>query len=206
MSDSKRIESEIVQLEAALAPIATELDSLYAQFGKALVPAVEAWMRKSVRRRIEENAQKINAGGLELMKQIKAELAALVARLPEICIEAIGMPDQWPHRRNPSSSSDQDVTSRESYSAGSFRRAINHLGPLLAKHGLIDEKIGYVAEWERTGNGFRYAINPGFDERQFPVLQEYQKKRQEQRQQLEQLFAKRTELEKARVRELWDEA
>jgi hypothetical protein len=140
------------------------------------------------------------------VKQIKAELASLVALLPKICIEAIGTPEQWPHRRDPASSSDRDPASKESYSAASFRRAINQLGPLLAKHGLMDEKRGYVPEWEKSGNGYRYAINPGFDERGFPVLQEYQKKRQEQRQKLEQLLAKRTELEKTKARELWDEA
>jgi hypothetical protein len=206
MMSSNQIESEIVQLEASLEPIAAELDILYAQFGEALVPEVEAWIRNSVRRRVEENAQKINAGGLESVKQIKAEIAALVGRLPEICIEAIGTPEQWPHRREPSSSSDRDPTTKESYSAASFRRAINHLGPLLAKHGLIDEKGGYVPEWEKSGSGFRYAINAGFDERRFPVLQEYQKKRQDQRQKLEQLLAKREELEKTKARELWDEA
>ena len=206
MTSSNQIESEIVQLEASLEPIAAELDNFYAQFGEALVPEVEAWMRNNVRRRVEENAQKINEAGLEMVKQIKAELATLVARLPGICTEAIGTPEQWPHRRDRSSSGDRDSTSRESYSAASFRRAINHLGPLLAKHGLIDEKRGYVPEWEKSGTGFRYAINPGFDERRFPVLQEYQKKRQEQRQKLEELSAKRTELEKTRARELWDEA
>jgi hypothetical protein len=206
MTSSNQIESEIVQLEASLDPTAAELDKLYAKFGEALVPEVEAWMRNSVRRRVEENAPKVNAGGLELVKQIKAELASLVARLPEICIEAIGTPEQWPHHRDPASSGDTDPASMESYSAASFRRAINHLGPLLAKHGLMDEKRGYVPEWEKSGNGFRYAINPGFDERRFPVLQEYQKKRQGQRQKLEQVLAKRGQHEKTKVRELWDEA
>mgnify|MGYP001055037434 CR=1 FL=1 len=207
MPASQQIEKEIVALEAAIEPAKIELDRLYAEFGKSLPADVESWVKRSIQRRIEENAEKINAGGIEPLRRIKADLNELVQRLPEICSGAIGTPEQWPHRTTEKDSGQHSTRQQESHAAASYRRAISPLGALLAKHGLLAEKPGYVSEWEKAGNDqYRYAINPSFDERRFPALVEYQQKRQMLSQQHKVLETKRQELVKARARELWNDA
>lgn len=209
MTTSQRIQSEIVDLEARLAPINAQLDALYERFAADLVPDVAKWMNGSVRRRIEENAAKVNAGGVEPLRQVKVDLTILIEQLPEICQKAIGTPEQWPHRVISGSRTDasSNTSTGESYPAACFRRAINPLGSLLAKHGLLVEKPGYSAEWESAGaNGYRYKINPGFDARNFPALQEYQAKRTESSKLNDAIAEKLKELEKAKARELWDAA
>ncbi len=163
-------------------------------------------MRNSVIGRIEDNAQKFTAGGIEAARLIKSDLADLIEQLPQTCVHAIGTQDQWPHRRTSAEQSSCEAKTCETYSAASFRRAISPLGMLLAKHELLTEKEGYIPEWEKAGNGYRYATNPGFDERRFPALQEYNRKRQEQKKLLEQLQDMSEELGKVKARELWDEA
>lgn len=209
MLASQQIQAEIDQLEVALQPSNEELDALLTRFATDLMPHVETWLKDHVRRRVEEHAAQINAGGIEPLRAIKADLSELLSRLPAICTKAIGPKDQWPHRRKQSigAGTGFDSGSGESYSAAIFRRAINPLGVLLSKHGLLTENPGSYGEWERGGpDQYKYKINPGFDERKFSVLQEYQSKRIQQGKQVDILAAKRQELEKARARELWDEA
>lgn len=206
MLSSKQLQAEIDSLEASLEPANTELDHLYGEFGKALPADVEQWMKSHVKRRVEENSGKINAGGVEPLRQIKAEFAALIQRLPQLCDAALGERDQWPHRKKSSNPGQYESRSGETYSAACFRRSINHLGTLLAKHGLVGDKTGYVGEWEVAGGHYRYAINPGFDERRFPVLKEYQEKRVAQATKHKELEAKIEEHSKAKARELWDDA
>jgi len=207
MTTSQKIQSEIAALEVSLAPINAQLDALYEKFAADLVPHVAKWMNNNVRRRIEDNATKVNSGGIEPIRQIKADLANLIEQLPEICRKAIGTPEQWPHRAVPSLKTNAGSQTNEPYSAACFRRAINPLGSLLAKHGLFVEKPGHFGEWESVGaNGYRYKINPSFDARNFPTLQQYQDKRVESNNLKDAIAEKLKELEKAKARELWDAA
>ncbi|WP_143752280.1 hypothetical protein [Burkholderia sp. SRS-W-2-2016] len=207
MPTSSEIQAQIERMESDLEPAKAELDRLYSEFGRQLPPTVEKWMQSSVRRAIEAHATKINAGGVEPVRQIKADLNALIQALPQICQNALGDQDQWPHRRPPTSRAASVPGVGESHAGASFRRAINHLAPLLDKHGLIAESADRYPEWERTGPGkYRYAINPGFDDRDFPVLVQYKAKQRDLSNQTTALAQKRRELEAARARELWDEA
>jgi hypothetical protein len=207
MATSKQINSEIEQIENAIRPTNDRLDQLYGKFAAALPAYVEKWMREHVRRRIEENADAVNAGGIEPLKQIKADLNDLVKRLPEICREAVGDASTWPHRPRTQPARQVEPRVSESHAAASFRRAISPVADLLAKHGLLRVRSGHVGEWESApGGGYRYAINPGFDERHFPVLKQYQDTRAAHSKELERLEEKRKELARAQARELWDEA
>jgi hypothetical protein len=208
MQNSQQLQSEIDDLELKIAPLNVQLDKLYEQFAVSLVPEVTKWMNNHVRRKVDENATKVNAGGVEPLRQIKAELAELIAQLPKICREAIGSPEQWPHRDAPASRIESIPSgSSEPYTVACFRRAINHLGALLGRHGLIVEKSGHYGEWKSAGKGgYRYNINPGFDARNYPVLKEYEANRAERRKLGEAIVEKQKELEKAKARELWDEA
>jgi hypothetical protein len=207
MQTSQQLEHNIQQLESVLAPVTKELDMLIREFAAALPPAVEAWMNAEVKRKVDENASKVNAGGVEPLRPIKADLAVLVAQLPTICQAAIGKPEDWPHRRGLGVTPQRESSSRESFFAAVFRSAINNVGALLNKYGLLTDPPGYVRSWERAGTDqFRYAFNPGFDERNFASVQQYNLLRTSHKRQVEELEAKRLDLAKARARELWDEA
>ena len=208
MKRSQQIHEEIRVLRESLAPSFAELDALYAEFGHALSPRVEIWMKEHVRRKIEDHAATVNSNGLAQVRAVKAEFTALVQRLPALCVTAIETTENWPHNVKPKSSgiADSGLKSSENHAEASFRRAIAHLAPILENHGLLAEKQGYSPEWLKSGATYRYSINPGFDARWFPVLEKYQAGRIKQNKQVEQIEALSVELEKAKAVELWDEA
>ncbi|NTW53881.1 MAG: hypothetical protein HGB15_03780 [Chlorobaculum sp.] len=211
MPYSKQIQNEIAALEVYLDAAYAELDALYAEFGKSLPVDVESWMKRSIQRQIEKNADKVNAEGIEPLRKIKCDLNQLIQRLPEICMVAIGTPEQWPHRKTTTPAGLLQTTPTESHASATYRRSINALGSLLAKHSLLIETQGDYSEWKQEGSDqFRYALNTGFEESRFPALVEYQEKYQEKRQDLlqkeKELKLKYQELAKARARELWNNA
>jgi len=172
MASSKSIEVEIQQFETQLAPISSKLDSKIREFAAALPPNVADWMQTETKRRIEENAEKVAAAGVDSLRQLKSELTELVSKLPELCTNAIGNESQWPHHRAPAGRRDSSAHVSESYFFTVFRTSISHLGALLHKHGLLNRQAGSIAIWEGSGNNFRYCINPGFDERKYLVVVE----------------------------------
>jgi hypothetical protein len=208
MKHSQKIQEDIRVLRESLAPSIAELDALYTQFGNALSPRVETWMNGHVRRKIEDHAATINSNGVEKVRAVKADFTRLVERLPALCTAAIESTDKWPHniKHKPSIEGDSGVRSNETHAEASFRRAIAHLAPILEKHGILAEKKGHSAEWQKSGTTYRYAINPGFDARWFPVLEKYQATRVNQKKQVEQIETLIVELEKAKAVELWDES
>ena len=208
MNSSTQIQEEISYIEKQLEPMNEGLDQLYREFGVTLPSYVEKWMREATKRKVEERAERINEAGLEPLRRLKADLSELVARLPDLCVQAIGPSSEWPHRKRLSArrTASNDYTS-ESSAAASFRKAINNLGALFAKHGLLDSAPGRSQEWKPTGQGgYKYVFNPGFDERNFPCLVRYKEQCVRQQSQLDLLESKRQELAKARARDLWDEA
>lgn len=208
MTTSKDLQLQTTRLEADLQPINDELDTIYSQFAVALVPNVTKWMNTHVAQKIEINATKINEGGIEPLRLIKAELAQLIERLPEICNAAIETPDRWPHRTEVTISRDLRRTpTAKSHAEESFRRAINPVGLLISKHGLRQPQKGYAEDWKSTGgNEYKYAFGVQIDVRDYPVLQEYEAKRKHGAQLQETITAKKKELEKTKARELWDDA
>lgn len=205
MTSSVDIQKEIAHIEELLEPINEALDQLCREFASELPSVVEKWMNTTTQRKVEELAEKINEAGLEPLRLLKVDLAELVSRLPDLCTQAIGPVGEWPHRNTKKSGS--TAYGHESHAAASFRKAINHLGAVFAKHGLLESRSGYSREWEPAGNGaFKYAFNPGFDERNFSSLVRYKELRAKQKRQLDLLESKNQELAKAKARELWNEA
>ena len=208
MTSSTAIQAEVAALEEQLEPMNGALDDLYQDFVATLPPHVEKWMKGATKRKVEERADKVNDAGLDPLRLLKADLAELTSRLPDLCAQAAGPSAEWPHRKVKlaSRTSGSDYTS-ESHAATSFRKAIANLGALFAKHGMLESPPGHSRDWEPNGQGkYKYAYNPGFDEREFPCLARYNELRTTQQRRLDLLELKRQELAKAKARELWDEA
>ncbi|HTG32264.1 MAG TPA: hypothetical protein VLB76_04985 [Thermoanaerobaculia bacterium] len=207
MKSSKELETKIQQLELELVPLTAQLDDKIKAFASDLSSVVEAWMAAETKRRVEANAERVNAAGIESLRKLKADLSKLVARLPELCGKAIGSEEDWPHRQPVATHKAGHLNSGESYFSGVFRTAINHLGAVLNNHGLLEEPAGYARSWERSsGNQFRYAFNPGLDENRLAPVVDYQKIRANHKLQSEELEKMRQELVQARARELWESA
>lgn len=208
MSSSRLVESEIQQIEQQIAPISSHLDAKIKAFADALPPAVAAWMNSEVKALIENNAKEVTDAGIESIRELKSELARLLDILPEVCREAVSNENEWPHRQAVGTASSTYGRPREPYFTDVFRTAISELGPLLKKHGLLKDRPGYAhPAWEELPGGkFRYSINPGFEDRDFPAVLEYTHLLREHKALVEELERKRVELSKARVLELWDEA
>lgn len=200
------IEAEIQSLEQELQPLDIELEGKIRKFAAEALPAAAAsWMDGEGKHRIESNAARIHEIGAEKLGQLKSELSELKGRLPAYAADAISDERIWPHREKLYPNSLSFSSSRTDYFHDIFRSVINNLGALLAKHDLLKEPAGYVSSWKRVGaNGFQYAINPGFDPRNFPVLTEYDGIRKTQRKKAGELAQKREQLVKAKAAELWD--
>lgn len=207
MSGSKSIEAEIQQLEANIALVFSQLDVKIQEFSIELPPAVEAWMNDEVKRKIVSNAETVNKNGTDSMRDLKAELAILIAQIPQICVSAISQQEKWPHRVAAGETPFKRSNAGESYFTEVFRTAISPLGSLLSKYDLLKEKSGYAASWKRVSVGiFQYAFNPGFEERNFSVISEYKELHKWQRSHAAKLKSRYLELEKAKAQELWDNA
>lgn len=208
MSTSKTIEAEIYNLEATVKPSLTTLDAKVQEFAAELPAVAAAWLKEEVKRRIGYHADQINEAGVEAVRNLKNDLDQLIGQLPDICSNAVGKPEEWPHNKSTNKTDTyRNTNSREEYFAAVFRKAINPLGTILSKYDLIKERKGYVPSWERATDGsFRFAISPGFDARKFPSLMEYSALLKEHQSRQKELDLLRQNLAKARASELWDAA
>jgi hypothetical protein len=205
MKTRAQLEAELTDVQGRLDPLSKQLDSLLSQFSSSIEPDVEAWISAEARRQIEANHAKVNAGGIEFVREIKTDLSALRNNLQTICGNALGSSTRWPHN---TALNEQDfyTFSNNDFFSDVFRRAIASLGTILYNHGLIDDR-STDKSWKR-GNvtGFEYAYNPGFDSRKHPSIDTYKellRAHLELRKSISQLAE---EIEKAKTRELWDEA
>ena len=207
MTSSRQIEEEIEQREVALDSLTARLDTKIEEFAAELPQAVEAWMKGELKRAIENNAEQVNASGVEPLRAVKADLVSLIKRLPEICKDAIGKPEDWPHRHVERDTQQRQARAREPFFHAVFRSAISSLGTLLNKHHLIQPSPGCVSTWKHLGSErFRYAINPGFDGLDLASVTQYNELMKSYTSEKRSLSTKRDELAKVRARELWKEA
>jgi len=206
MACSTEIQGQIEVVEGELLPLTAHLDGLMEQFGKEIVPAVQSWMKDEFMRRLEDNAEIVNAGGIRLVRSMKADLDALLERSPQYCAAAVGEPKTWPHRDQFQKRDDYRYASADSFFASAFRTAINNLGQVLSRHGLIRAQSG-MANWQRAGGDtYRYTVNAGFDAREYALIDQYSELVNKQKLLQKQLGELRANLAKAQAKELWDRA
>jgi hypothetical protein len=206
MKTVSEIEDKISDLQTELNPIANKLDAEVIAFSNELISHVKEWMEKELTRKIGDNAEMVNAEGINFLKETKASFNTLINTIPNICENAIENKHSWPHRITESTSTNKP-TNKETFFAASFRRAINPLGKLLDANKLLGTPTGHVATWERTKDGeFRYSINPGFASRNFNSVQAYQELRSRHDTLTKEIESNQKELVKAKALELWNEA
>ncbi len=207
MKSSTQIQQDLSGIERKLAPLTTELDRLVAEFAAELPPDVKRWMEHEVARHVEQHSGKVMAQGPEFARAVKSDLEQLYSQLEQICIDAVGTPAGWPHNKIVDSQLQMPQRSNESFFSASFRNAINHLGSILHKHGLLDGQDGTAASWRRNhGSSFQYAYHSGFNDRDNETAAKYNSTKIEHDQLTSNLRSKFRELEQAKARELWDEA
>lgn len=207
MKTSQEIEVEIERIETEIKPIMGKLDAAIIAFSSEMVGAVESWMRKELSRKIEDNAETVNARGVKPLRATKADFENLIKQIPSICEEATDDQSIWPHRQSESSIASYQTKSRESFFPATFRRAINPLGKILEAHDLLGASGGYADAWKHGTKGqFEYQFNPGFDGRNFESVIAYDEIKKQYKKLNEALDEKKKELAKAKANELWNEA
>ena len=205
MKTRAQLEAELTDVQSRLDPLSKQLDSLLSQFASSIVPEVDAWISAEARRQIEDNHAKVNAGGIEFVRGIKTDLSALQNNLQTICGNALGPSTRWPHN-NALKEQDFYTSSSNEFYSDVFRRAIASLGTILHNHGLIDDRSTDKG-WKRANaKGFEYAYNPGFDSRKYPSADTYRELLRTQLEPRKSISRISEEIEKAKTRELWDEA
>lgn len=206
MLSSTVLEAEVLQLNTQIAQLSSQLDAKMGAFAASLPAVAATWMTKETKDRIECNAAKVNAAGLDKVREIKSDLGALIATLPEKCENAIAHESDWPHRRVAATAqSTERQSDREYYFISVFRDVISHLGGILDRHGLLVEPFGRHPSWTRSVDGnFRYGINPGFEPHTLQSVAEYNVLLIHLRSIVGELERKQDELARAKATELWD--
>jgi hypothetical protein len=199
------LEADLKEAERQLSPISDQLDSLVKQFSESVVPDVKNWVKNEAIRNLEENHTKVNEAGAEFVRTYKADVAALLENMDAVCMTALGPKDKWPHNKE-LEQQDLYTSSNNDFFSDVFRRAISSLGKVLDTHGLIN---GYAnnSSWRRApSKGYEYAYHSGFDARNYgsiPTYRELLRRHWELKQCVSRL---RVEIEKAKTRDMWDEA
>lgn len=200
-------ENEILQLERQIETMRSQLDTEMRACLDALPVPVKAWMRAEVARQIDQHAAKVSAAGPEGMRKLKSDLEALFSTLPEKCAIAFRPITAWPHHQlTETTVSERTKQSGESYFSSVFRTVINSLGPILDKHGLLRESAKEYQAWQKSGDKYRYAINPGFEPHSMREVQNYNELLEQLKSTVQSLQQKRGELAKVTARELWENA
>ncbi|WP_256647483.1 hypothetical protein [Stenotrophomonas maltophilia] len=196
------VESQLEGVEGKLASASSRLDQLVLDFALSIAPDVSSWIEQAAVRKLEENHEKVNAGGLEFVRMFKADVTELSARATAICEEAIGKQDQWPHHRDLVES--DFYSSRTDFFGAIYKRAVSSLGDVLNKHGLIGARDG---SWQRVrASHYEYAYHTGFDARKYEEVEAYRLLLREHFALKSEVARLVAEIQKAKARALWDEA
>jgi hypothetical protein len=203
---SADIEAEVSLLKLQRDTLKDQLNLLVERFQNELPSAAESWIKSELESRIEDHPDTVAALGIEKLRSLKGRVSALVASLPDIAKKEMSNTVDWPHYRMRDHDSDSRGVS-EFFFKQVFREVISHLGPVLDEFGLLTEPKGNLVSWHKIGEGrFRYAVDPKFDARSTPVLDEFQRVYKDFRSVEDKLENKTKELAKTKARELWESA
>ncbi len=203
---SADIEAEVSLLKLQRDTLRDLLNLLIQRFQNELPSAAESWIRHELESRIEDHPDTVGALGIAKLRSLKGRMSALIASLPDIAKKEMSNTVDWPQYRIRDHGSDSRGVS-EFFFKQVFREVISHLGEVLDEFGLLTEPEDRLALWHKIGEvRFRYAIDPEFDARSTPVLEEFQRVYKDFRSVEDELENKTKALAKTKAKELWDSA
>ena len=200
---STEIEMEIATLQQRSDHLKERLDYLIQRFQAELPNAAESWIRKEVKRQIEDCPETVGGLDVERLGSFNAKVGALAASLPDIAKKETSDAAVWPHYRTPDTYG-YGAGKDEPFFTRAFRGVVSHLGAILDEFGFLKNQKG--VSWARTPDGFRYAIDPMFDFGSALSVNEYERAYREFRSVAENIEMKQNELAKAKAKELWKSA
>lgn len=204
---SDELAAETEKLEAERKLMAGQLDALIEKFRPHLVAISEPWMRREVEHAITNNSEVVQGLGLEKIRNLKAKLEALVKLLPVIAEKETADPRDWPHNR-PSGTTGygQGRDYDEPFFNKVFRNTISRVAEVLDEFGMLANRKGEHAAWQKRNGRWQFAFNPGLEVVDNDVTQRFGELHKRYEELVSQLNRKKTELSQAKAKELWDSA
>lgn len=205
MKSRAELEADLQRVEQQISPISAQLDNLAKQFAVSIVPEVKEWIKKEAIKQLEENHAKVNEAGVDFVRNFKADVTALLEDADATCVNALGPQDRWPHNKE-LQQQDLYASSQDDFFSGVFKRAISSLGKVLGTHGLTVDRT-QNSSWRRSSaSAYEYVYHPGFDGRRYKEVSSYSdllKTHWDLKQSVSRI---KVSIEKAKARDLWDEA
>ena len=215
MTSSADVARELEALEKQSASLRDALDGLVPAARQELGKAAAGWVEKTITQEASDHPSVVTSMGQERAREVKQRVAELAASFPRRVDDLTADPAEWPHRQARQARSQSEPTvdwpSRshnppEPYFDAVFRSLISGLGPILEDAGFLADQSRECPRWQRSPNGLRYAINPGFEARQHQTLRRYAEQLEAARLLAASIERMRLELERAKAKEVWDSA
>jgi hypothetical protein len=202
---SADIEADVSSLELQRDSLRDRLNLLVQQFQNELPSVAESWIRRELESQIEDHQDTVVALGIEKLRSLKGRVNALIASLPDIAKNEMSDTIDWPQYRLRDRESDARGIS-EFFFRHVFRDVISHFGAVLYEFGLLTEPKDNITSWQEISDGSFRAIDPRFDARTMPVLDEFQQVYKDFRSVEDKLENKMKQLAKTEAKELWESA
>ncbi|MDF1753169.1 MAG: hypothetical protein P1U89_10375 [Verrucomicrobiales bacterium] len=203
---SKEIEKKLSELTAALVESDRVLDSIIAEFRIEVRPLVEKWIKDFVLEAVEDNPDVIHDLGTERLKELKVALSNLFAELPKYIEAETSDRNDWPHLR-PVVENVYGGRKNEPFFEKTFRSLISQVAPVLDRFGLRQNFKGQLEQWKLEPNGlYKYALLTGFQEMKVVSRDRFNAKHQERTALIEEIDRAKSDLAKAKARELFESA
>jgi hypothetical protein len=205
MKSRAELEAELQSVEQQIAPASGKLDDLIKQFAGSVASEVRDWIKNEAIRQMEDNHAKVNEAGADFVRTFKADVTALLNNAEAICVSALGPKDRWPHHKD-LQQQDLYTSSQNDFFSDVFKRAISSLGKVLETHGLINDYTQNNS-WRRASTkGYEYTYHPGFDGRKYEEISIYRELLRTHWELKQSASRAKVSIEKAKTRDLWDEA
>jgi hypothetical protein len=158
--DTSEFDAAIAEAEAALAATRTQMEEARQRLAATITDFVTPWFAEQARLAVERNPDRAKELGVDGIRALKADVAALTDRLPELVKGELLDAVTWAHLEPGWDESDPWKTNpRYNYSAVSqhrqadtfdkpLRRILGQLGPILEAHGL-----GKPDDWRNASGG-----------------------------------------------------